>query len=269
MPIALNLESEMNFVIICLHCCDMRDFHSNMRDTPFMDRLRRESVFLPLGRGQGHHQGDSLNTEITGVWTARYCDSELTEKGFKSPDRCRFPKTVIEYLDEAGYDIFTRIGLGSRKLGSFAVGGGLERFWLKDKPERLEQFFTPRDVEVPPDLAEKHAGAEIPAIPEMLATIGDSKKFLAYFFIRETHRGWGQTEGLCALEGKPPGSWPEDAFCARKAAPKCAAGKPGFARTARPKTWWPSPGIFPPHTGPVRAHDVMAWARSSCLSPKS
>jgi len=208
----------MNFVAICLHSCDMRDFHSNMRDTPFMDRLRRESVFLPLGRGQGHHQGDSLNTELTGIWTARYCDSSLTEEGLKSPENCRFPKTVIEYLEEDGYDLFTRISLGSPKLGTFAVVGGLERFWMKDEPQRLEQFFTPKEVEVPGDVAETYADAEIPAIPEMMATIQGSDKFFACFFVRETHRAWGQTEGLCALEGKPPGNWPVDAFSARKAA---------------------------------------------------
>ena len=27
----------MSFIAICLHCLDMRDFHSHMRDTPFLD----------------------------------------------------------------------------------------------------------------------------------------------------------------------------------------------------------------------------------------
>ena len=65
----------MRFVAICLHSLDMRDFHSELRDTPFLDRLRGESVFIPAGRAQGHHQLDSLNAELTGIWTARYCGS--------------------------------------------------------------------------------------------------------------------------------------------------------------------------------------------------
>ena len=35
----------MNFIAICLHCLDMRDFHSNLRDTPFLDKLRKKSIF--------------------------------------------------------------------------------------------------------------------------------------------------------------------------------------------------------------------------------
>jgi hypothetical protein len=50
----------MNFI-------DMRDFHSELRETPFLDRLRGEAVFVPMGRAQGHHHADSLNAELTGV----------------------------------------------------------------------------------------------------------------------------------------------------------------------------------------------------------
>jgi hypothetical protein len=44
----------------------MRDFHSYLRDTPFLDSLRSNAVFIPLGRAQGHHSDDSLNAEMTG-----------------------------------------------------------------------------------------------------------------------------------------------------------------------------------------------------------
>ena len=47
----------MNFIAICLHCLDMRDFHSQMRETPFLDRLRGESVFVPMGRRAGTSPG--------------------------------------------------------------------------------------------------------------------------------------------------------------------------------------------------------------------
>ena len=99
----------MNFIAICLHCLDMRDFHSHARDTPFLDSLRSRSVFIPMGRGQGHHQGDSLNAELTGVWTPRYSDSTLERTGFKGSTRCWLPKTVIEYLQECDYEIHTCI----------------------------------------------------------------------------------------------------------------------------------------------------------------
>jgi hypothetical protein len=54
----------MNFIAICLHCLDMRDFHSELRETPFLDRLRGESVFVPMGRAQGRR---FANAELTGV----------------------------------------------------------------------------------------------------------------------------------------------------------------------------------------------------------
>src|SRR5713226_7512353 len=99
----------MNFVVVCLHCLDMRDFHSHLRDTPFLDRLRAESIFIPTGRAQGHHQAGSLNAELTGIWTARCCDSALTEEGFRRTESCWLPRTVIETLQEAGFDVVTRL----------------------------------------------------------------------------------------------------------------------------------------------------------------
>ena len=111
----------MKFIAICLHCLDMRDFHSNLRDTPFLDKLRSKSVFIPMGRAQGHHQGDSLNAEMTGIWTARFCDSAITEEGYTSSGNCWLPKTIIEYLQENGLNIFTCMGMlraWNRILGS-------------------------------------------------------------------------------------------------------------------------------------------------------
>lgn len=56
---------------ICLHCLDMRDFHSYLRDTPFLDSLRSNAVFIPLSRALGHHSVDSLNAEKTGGLKAK------------------------------------------------------------------------------------------------------------------------------------------------------------------------------------------------------
>ena len=61
----------MNIVAICLHCLDMRDFHSYLRDTPFLDSLRCNDVLIPLGRAQGHHSVDSYNAEMTGGLKAK------------------------------------------------------------------------------------------------------------------------------------------------------------------------------------------------------
>ena len=57
----------MNFIVICLHCLDMRDFHSHMRTTPYLDELRKRCVFIPMGRGQAHHYPDSLIADMTGT----------------------------------------------------------------------------------------------------------------------------------------------------------------------------------------------------------
>lgn len=181
----------------------MRDFHSHLRTTPFLDELRNRAIFIPMGRAQGHHQNDSLNAEITGMWTARYCDSELLERGFRSPKKYWLPKTSLEYLRDAGYDLLTCMGFGQDNMGTSAVSVGMTNYWLGEQPERLAQFSSP----------------QILGFDELVDLMHQSEHFYAHIFLRETHRPWGQPEGLGALVGKAtPAGWPEDAFCARKAA---------------------------------------------------
>ncbi|MBL7071382.1 MAG: hypothetical protein ISS26_04345 [Candidatus Omnitrophica bacterium] len=192
----------MNFIAICLHCLDMRDFHSNMRKTPFLDGLRAKSVFMPMGRGHSHHMGDSLNAEMTGIWTARFTDSIFTERGFKAGDKFWFPKTVIEYLQENDYDILTCVGKCKHDLGSHAIKL-LRDAYLIDEPERLLQFNHPREMDV----------------DEWLAHIKGSKRFYAHIFLRETHRPWTQDEELCPIIGRPrTRDFDSLIFCARRAA---------------------------------------------------
>ena len=91
----------MKLIAICLHCLDMRDFHSHLRDLHLsLINCVLNRFFIPMGRAQGHHQGDSLNAEMTGIWTARFCHSALTEEGYKSSGNCWLPITIIEYLQE-------------------------------------------------------------------------------------------------------------------------------------------------------------------------
>jgi hypothetical protein len=191
----------VNFIAICLHCLDMRDFHSHLRDTPVLDRLRSESTFIPTGRAQGHNQGDSLNAEMTGIWTARYCDSSLAEDGYRAPKSCWLPQTVIEVLEEAGFEIITRIAQGTH-----AVGGGMRELWLKDQPERLAQF------EWPPKMI----------LDDWIDKVRSSSNFYAHVFLRNTHRPWGDVAGLFGLVGDTPPEvgegYPRDASCARRAA---------------------------------------------------
>ncbi|MGH2991957.1 MAG: sulfatase-like hydrolase/transferase [Solirubrobacterales bacterium] len=191
----------MNFIVVCLHCLDMRDFHSHLRDTPFLDRLRHESILIPTGRAQGHNQDDSLNAELTGIWTARFCDSSLTEEGFRSAKHHWLPKTLIETLHDAGFDVVTRIAQGTH-----AVGGGMREQWLRDEPERLAQFTSPRPMD----------------LDEWLAELRRSRRFYAHVVLRQTHRPWADVAGLFALLGeKPPEQgegYPRDAACARRAA---------------------------------------------------
>jgi Sulfatase len=192
----------MNFLVVCLHSLDMRDFHSHLRLTPFLDALRGECVFLPIGRGQSHNQRDSLNAELTGQWTARHCDSQLTSDGYVRPTRYRLPKTVIEYFFEAGYEVFTCLRPGVDRLGTAAVSSGMAQLWLRDQPERLWQFSHP----------------EVMTKQELLRHLQNAKRFFAWVCLRETHRPWTQPEGLGAIVGQPGGQYPHDAYCARRAA---------------------------------------------------
>jgi arylsulfatase A-like enzyme len=193
----------MNFIAVCLHCLDMRDFHSHMRDTPFLDRLREQSIFIPTGRAQGHNQGDSLNAELTGIWTARCCDSELTQNGFQPASSYWLPDTVLEAMRESGFDVITRLAQWT-VLGTAAVSG-MRRLWLRDAPERLAQFASPREMN----------------LDEWLAALHSSERFYAHIFLRHTHRPWCDVAGLYALVGETPPQdwdWPNDASCARRAA---------------------------------------------------
>ncbi len=186
-------DEPMNFIAICLHCLDMRDFHSYLRNTPFLDELREKSIFIPMGRGQGHHAKDSLNAELTGVWTARFADSLLTKKGYKYKlGNCKgLPKTVIEYLKEDGYNIFTCIGIDQKnQLGSYAAALNpkdlMKSFWLAKNPERFSQFNYPKRMNM----------------DEWLNKIKNSDKFYAHIFLRGTHRPWAQPKELLTLAGK-------------------------------------------------------------------
>lgn len=209
--------TNIKFIAICLHCLDMRDFHSELRDTPFLDLQRSRSCFIPMGRGQGHHQGDSLNAEMTGIWSARQSDSLLDGSGYRSPKRAHLAKTVIERLQEHGYDILTCIGVANG-MGTWAVQGGMRDVWLREEPDRMKQFNLPGKM----------------TFAEWLSQIRNSNKFYAHVFLRETHRPWAQEEEVYGLLGsgsklrrwyrklaKLPTNWPYDAYCARRAALEC------------------------------------------------
>ena len=212
----------MNLIAVCLHCLDMRDFHSYMRNTPFLDKLRAKSVFIPFGRAQGHHSVDSLNAEMTGVWTSRYTDSKLTSEGLIQPsyyhiNKHKLPQTIIEYLKKQGYQIFTEIDqyrdwripetlFENYDSGTQAVKEGMANKWLRAEPERLHQFASPKRM---------HRN-------ELLDLVRNCQSpFYAHFFIRETHRPWDQPVELRDLYGfdyDPRHTWPWDAYCARRAA---------------------------------------------------
>lgn len=195
----------MNVIAICLHCLDMRDFHSHMRNTPFLDAFRKQSVFIPSGRAHGHNNKDSMNAEMTGQWTARYCDSTLTRDGYQPYSSGWLPPTLPEMLAGAGYEILTCQGYAGTGNAGFSVG--LRETFLADEPQRLEIYRTCR-----PDTLED--------MIDHIRTTGQSgNPFYAHVYLRPTHRPWGQVEGLCALVGQPPArGWPGDAFCARRAA---------------------------------------------------
>jgi hypothetical protein len=196
----------LNFIAICLHCLDMRDFHSELRETPFLDRLRGEAVFVPMGRAQGHHHADSLTAELTGVWTARCCNSKLTESGYSPPDRYWLPETLLERLGADGYEILTAMDFDPRnQLGSFAPSGGMARYWLESEPERMAQFSSPQRM----------------GRAEWLERITSSERFYAHIFLRETHRPWAQEDDLWGLLGRRNRARLE------------------YRRRRRLKTWWP------------------------------
>jgi hypothetical protein len=169
-----------------------------------------------MGRGQSHHQGDSLNAELTGIWTARFTNSVLDRSGYQAPTKAWLPKTNIEYLHSSGYDIFSCIDFDPKHgVGTAAVPGGMKKVWLKDEPERLKQFAMPNKM----------------SRKEWLAAINNSKKFYAHIVLRETHRPWIDEKGLFELLGPKERiwrmirkrfgrscSWPHDAYCARRAA---------------------------------------------------
>ena len=194
----------------------MRDFHSDLRATPFLDRLRRESIFIPMGRAHGHHEGDSLNAEMTGQWTARFVDSSLSERGYRSSPSGHLPKSVIEYLAEGGYEIFTCMGCHPReRIGSWAVGGGMTEIWLQQEPQRLAQFHS-------------HG---LMSLSEWLSKLEKSKRFYGHVILRDTHRPWGDPSQLFSLLDwrtqawawarrllKKPRNYPYDAYLARRAA---------------------------------------------------
>jgi hypothetical protein len=166
----------MNFILICLHSLDMRDFHSHLRQTPFLDSIRPKAICIPMGRAQAHHQCDSLVADMTGIWSARMCDSRLTENGYEAAKRFCLGKTVIEYFQENGYEIITKIGLGSDpEFGTFAVRGGMTEAWLNKEPNRLAQFNYPGYMD----------------LDEWIDKIKNSDRFYAHIVIRETHRPWG------------------------------------------------------------------------------
>lgn len=211
------MSSPMNFIAICLHSLDMRDFHSTLRDTPFLDELRAGSIFIPMGRGQGHHESDSLHAELTGKWTARATNSVLDAQGYHPPDRFQLPETIIETLMRNGYENLPAIAFNPRfDRGTYAVQGGMEKYWLRDEPERMDQFGVDSDLD----------------LDRWIDRVRNTKKkFYAPIFLRETHRPWAQNVELFALMGLGstlrrmlrkrmglPNYWPHDAYCARRAA---------------------------------------------------
>jgi arylsulfatase A-like enzyme len=184
-------------------------------------------VFIPAGRAQGHHHQDSLNAELTGIWTARHCDSSLGPRGFKRSERAWLPRTLLEAMGEAGFDLVTRIAPdGGVSLGTHAVDGGMRSAWLAEQPERLAQFAQPRPMD----------------LDEWIAAVRASERCYAHVFLRQTHRPWGDPKGLYALVGEtaPDVGWgfPGDASCARRAALQDPSGfaehrRAGLARADR------------------------------------
>jgi hypothetical protein len=161
-----------------------------MRKTSFLDKLRERSIFIPMGKGQGHHCKDSLNAELTGIWTPRYTLGGISEKGYyqgRGEDTYKeWPKTVIEYLQEAKFDIFTCIGTNGTDdlLGSMAGRReDMSKTYFKNNLKRIDQFNYPSKM----------------SLTEWIEKVKNSKKFYAHIFLRNTHRPWGQKEELLRL----------------------------------------------------------------------
>jgi hypothetical protein len=75
--------------------------------------------------------------------------------------------------------------------------------WLKSEPDRLSQFSSHGDI----------------SNKDLLEHVKNCKnKFYAHFFIRYTHRPWGQTERLLNHFDRKNFGWPYDAYCSRRAA---------------------------------------------------
>lgn len=160
---------------------------------------------------------------MTGIWTSRYTDSHLTKDGLKQPNYYqpnpyRLPKTVLEYLQDAGYTLFTEIDRTSYRdpripetlsldweNGTVAVDEGMRNKWLRLEPGRLAQFASPPKMRR----------------DKLLELITNCQtKWYAHFFIRETHRPWNQPvelRNLYGMEYDGVHEWPWDAYCSRRA----------------------------------------------------
>lgn len=186
----------------------MRDFTSDKAEIPNIRGFQKKALYLPFGRAQGHNQGDSLNPELTGIWTPRFTNSSLSVKDGFLPGKVRlYPETLIEKLQKKGYNILTCIGRNpgvGRNLGSNAGSIGMKDNWLKTRPERLLQMNYPEPMRIDQFL-------------HHLERIKDP--YFAHIFLRHTHRPWAQPDKLGALAGQGPAEpWPEDASYARKLA---------------------------------------------------
>lgn len=206
-----------NFIVICLHSLDMRDFHSTLSITPNLDYLKKNSFFIPYGRGQGHHCLDSLIPELTGNWTIRFSDSKLTKNGFIPPRKLHISSNILYTLSEAGYELITAIGPNrdihhnykyKDVVGTFGANA-LLKHW-NDGTNSLKDLLN-----YPYPMNWR----------EFISCLRNKKKhsspFYAHIFIRDTHRPWNQEEGLGAILGKQSvNNYPEDAKVARRAALK-------------------------------------------------
>jgi len=158
----------------------MRDFNSSLRKTPFLDKLRNQSIFIPMGRGQGHNQFDSITAEITGMSPPRLTNSVLLEDEFQNASKHVMPEMIHETLEKENYGICTH-------YSTAAFDTPMEELWLKndpDKEKRIAYKAMPRRLKPEPF---------IEYVREL------KKPFYAHIFLRDTHRPWGQAEELLDL----------------------------------------------------------------------